>query len=183
MAGISHGGPACPYPGVIGDSAAVSPGLRPFQVSADIHDTADHGGVDGVIAGIEADVIVAAQPHPVTPAQLRRGGWPRFRPSLWPHLRALPTVAYWTGEEGDAAGARDQYAALLPVRERVLGAEHPDTLAARADLASCTGEAGDAAGARDQCAALLPIRERVLGAEHPDTLTSRHDLAYWAGQA
>ena len=54
--------------------------------------------------------------------------------------------------------ARDQYAALLPIRERVLGAEHPDTLTARANLARWTGEAGDAAGARDQYAALLPIR-------------------------
>ena len=60
-----------------------------------------------------------------------------------------------------------------------LGAEHPDTLAARANLAHWTGEAGDAAGARDQFAALLPVRERVLGAEHPDTLTARANLAYW----
>ncbi len=43
---------------------------------------------------------------------------------------------------GDAAGARDQYAALLPVRERVQGAEHPDTLTTRANLAYWTGEAG-----------------------------------------
>ena len=72
-----------------------------------------------------------------------------------------------TGEAGDAAGARDQLAALLPIRERVLGPEHPDTLTTRNQLARWTGEAGDAAGARDQLAALLPIRERVLGPEHP----------------
>ena len=40
--------------------------------------------------------------------------------------------------------------------ERVLGPEHPDTLAARASLAYWTGQAGDAAAARDQFAALLP---------------------------
>ena len=62
-------------------------------------------------------------------------------------------------------------AALLPVRERVLGPEHPATLTARANLARWTGMAGDAAGARDQFAALLPVRERVSGPEHPDTLT------------
>ena len=84
---------------------------------------------------------------------------------------------------GDAAGARDQFAALLPVRERVLGAEHPDTLTARANLASWTGEAGDAAGARDQFAALLPVDERVLGAEHPNTLAARANLAFWTRQA
>ena len=44
------------------------------------------------------------------------------------------------------AGARDQFAALLPIRERVSGAEHPDTLIARASLASWTpGESGDSA--------------------------------------
>ena len=72
-------------------------------------------------------------------------------------LTARANLARWTGEAGDAAGARDQYAALLPVLERVLGPEHPDTLAARDNLAHWTGEAGDAAGARDQFAALLPV--------------------------
>jgi CHAT domain-containing protein len=84
---------------------------------------------------------------------------------------------------GDAAGARDQYAALLPIRERVSGPEHPDTLSTHHELAYWTGEAGDAAGARDQYAALLPIRERVLGPEHPDTLTTRANLAQWTGRA
>ena len=37
-------------------------------------------------------------------------------------------LAYWTGRAGDAAAARDQFAALLPVRERVSGPDHPDTL-------------------------------------------------------
>jgi len=44
-----------------------------------------------------------------------------------------------TGEAGDAAGARDQLAALLPIRERVLGPEHPGTLNTRASLAYWTG--------------------------------------------
>ena len=92
-------------------------------------------------------------------------------------------LARWTGEAGDAAGARDQYAALLPVRERVSGPEHPDTLTVRGNLARWTGEAGDAAGARDQYAALLPVREWVSGAEHPETLTARGNLAYWTGEA
>ena len=70
--------------------------------------------------------------------------------------------------------------ALLPVIERVLGAEHPETLISRAYLAYYTGVAGDAAGARDQLTALLPVIERVLGAEHPDTLTARANLARWA---
>jgi hypothetical protein len=98
-------------------------------------------------------------------------------------LAARRNLAGWTGQAGDAAGAHDQFAALLPVRERVLGPDHPHTLAARADLAAWTGEAGDAAGARDQLAVLLPIRERVLGSEHPGTLITRNQLARWTGEA
>jgi hypothetical protein len=98
-------------------------------------------------------------------------------------LVARSTVAQRTGDAGDAAGARDQFAALLPIQERVLGPEHPETLTARANLAYYTGEAGDAAGARDQFAALLPIRERVLGPEHPETLITRANFARWTGRA
>ena len=50
-------------------------------------------------------------------------------------------------------------AALLPVEERVLGPEHPDTLRDCAELAHWIGEAGDAAGARDQDAAPSPVEE------------------------
>jgi hypothetical protein len=98
-------------------------------------------------------------------------------------LTTRADLAHWTGEAGDAAGARDQYAALLPVMERVLGPEHRDTLAARFRLAYWADEAGDEAGARDQYAALLPIFERVSGPEHPDTLEIRGDLAYSTGSA
>ena len=87
-------------------------------------------------------------------------------------LTVRADLAALTGEAGDAAGARDQFAALVPVLERVSGAEHPATLDARANLAHWTGEAGDAAGARDQYTALLPVMERILGAEHPDTLAT-----------
>jgi hypothetical protein len=60
------------------------------------------------------------------------------------HPRSLTTrsnIASWTGEAGDAAGARDQYAALLPIQERVLGREHPNTLTTRGNLAAWTREA------------------------------------------
>ena len=98
-------------------------------------------------------------------------------------LNARHELARWAGNAGDSAGARDQLAALLPVRERVSGPEHPDTLNARHELARWAGKAGDAAGARDQFAALLPVRERVSGPEHPDTLNALYQLARWAGEA
>ena len=59
-------------------------------------------------------------------------------------------------------------AGLLPVRERILGPEHPDTLITLSNLARWTGESGEAAAARDLLTGLLPMRERILGPEHPD---------------
>ncbi|MFB4303288.1 tetratricopeptide repeat protein [Actinomadura sp. NTSP31] len=98
-------------------------------------------------------------------------------------LIARGNLAYATGAAGDAAGARDMYAALLPVRARVLGAEHPSVLVTRGNLARWTGEAGDEVTARDMCEELLPVMARVLGAEHPRTLTVRSNLASWTGGA
>jgi hypothetical protein len=98
-------------------------------------------------------------------------------------LRARASPADWAGEAGDEVGARDQFAALLPIEELVLGPGYPDTLATRANLARWTGQTGDAAGARDQYAALLPVIGRVLGPEHRETLTARANLARWTGAA
>jgi Tetratricopeptide repeat len=98
-------------------------------------------------------------------------------------LVARANLARWTGEAGDSAAARDQFAALLPLDERVLGPEHPDTLSARGHLAGWTGRAGDPAGARDQYAALLPVDERVLDPKHLETLGARANLAFWTGRA
>ena len=41
-------------------------------------------------------------------------------------------------QAGDAAAARDLFAELLPVRKRVSGPEHPDTLTTRRSLAYWT---------------------------------------------
>jgi hypothetical protein len=54
---------------------------------------------------------------------------------------AAVTLAHWTGQAGDPTAARDQFAALLPVREQVLGARHPDTVATREQLDRWTGRA------------------------------------------
>jgi tetratricopeptide repeat protein len=98
-------------------------------------------------------------------------------------LTRRASLARRTGLAGDAAAARDQYTALLPACQRVLGPDHPDTLTHRASLAYWTGLAGDAAAARDQYTLLLPICERVLGPEHPETLITRASLAHWTGEA
>jgi Tetratricopeptide repeat len=118
------------------------------------------------------------------------GSWAVFA-ALLPHAQAALTdesngmliIASYLGHSGNYAAARDLYQKVADARVQVLGAEHLDTLTARANLAQWTGEAGDAAGARDRYAALVPVEERVLGAEHLGTLTTRGNLAYWTGAA
>ncbi|MER7618233.1 tetratricopeptide repeat protein, partial [Nonomuraea wenchangensis] len=80
-------------------------------------------------------------------------------------------------QAGDPATARDILAALLPIEERVRGAEDPSTLTTRYSLADWTGQAGDPATARNMLAALLPVRERVSGVDDPDTVRTRRALA------
>ena len=133
-----------------------------------------------------AAVIEAALPE--DPAQ--PDTWPDFA-ALLPHAQAaltadsdgLQQVAAYLGYSGSYVAARKLSRGMLDEQDKVLGPEHPDTLATRHRLARWTGEAGDAGGARDQLAALLPVRERVLGPEHPGTLATRASLAWWTGEA
>jgi tetratricopeptide (TPR) repeat protein len=66
---------------------------------------------------------------------------------------------------------------LVAASERVLGPDHPDTLASRNNLANAYRDAGrldEAIGLHEQA---LAARERDLGPDHPDTLNSRNNLA------
>jgi len=86
---------------------------------------------------------------------------------------------YLLNELGDSPGQVIRLGAPLAADcQRVLGVEHPDTLASRHNLAyayQAAGRVGDAITLFEQ---VLADRERVLGVEHPDTLASRHNLAY-----
>ena len=66
---------------------------------------------------------------------------------------------------------------VLAARTRLLGAEHPDTLATAHNLAGTLHAQGDYAEARARYEAVLAARTRLLGAEHPDTLHAAHNLA------
>ena len=96
-------------------------------------------------------------------------------------LTARHQLASYTGQAGDAAGARDQLATLLPVMERILGPEDHQTLTTRASLARWTGDADDHDEARRLYAALLPEVERVLGPHHTDALATASGLAESTG--
>lgn len=104
------------------------------------------------------------------------------RPESPDALQAFDSLAGITGRAGSAERARDQYAAVLPAMERVLGPEHPEALLARGNLAHAIAWIGDFDRAREQYAALVPDMERVQGAEHPDTLRTRRDLAFIIGE-
>ncbi|WP_369147404.1 tetratricopeptide repeat protein [Streptomyces sp. R44] len=67
---------------------------------------------------------------------------------------------------------------VLAARERLLGPEHPETLAARADLGSFLRQAGRIVEAIALQERVVDECERVLGPDHPDTLTARAALGY-----
>jgi hypothetical protein len=81
---------------------------------------------------------------------------------------ARANLANYTGEVGDTAGARDQYAALLPTQERVLGAEHPHTL-----ITSIAGTAFKLT---------RPMRSHRPGTVRPEPCTRPLRRTHWAAK-
>jgi hypothetical protein len=84
-----------------------------------------------------------------------------------------------------AASPRDNLLRWMSWQEATfnqLGADHPDTLRTRNNIAFWTGRCGDAREALRLFSELLPDRERVLGADHPETLNTRSNIAGWTGR-
>ena len=110
--------------------------------------------------------------------------------ALLPHaLMALPPgsagmdkVATFLRAFGNDIAALQLQRQIVAACDTDLGADHPRTLAARANLATLTGETGDRAAARDQFADLVPALTRVFGAQHPRTLAAQASLIYWTGE-
>ena len=96
--------------------------------------------------------------------------------------RGMVGLRFWAalflGNLGDSAaqaiviGER-----LVADQERVLGPDHPDTLAARNNLAVAYQDAGRLDEAISLNEQTLAARERVLDPDHPSTLSSRDNLA------
>ncbi|MEU6852612.1 tetratricopeptide repeat protein [Actinacidiphila alni] len=101
-----------------------------------------------------------------------------------PHAHALLyRVGESLGVAGQVAAAAGHFGTLARTTHQHLGPDHPDTLAARHDLAYWRGAAGDAQGAISAFRELFADRLRVLGPDHPHTLTTRGNIAYWIGEA
>ncbi|QKV91368.1 serine/threonine protein kinase [Streptomyces sp. NA02950] len=85
----------------------------------------------------------------------------------------------WLGRWREAA---ELHRAVAAERERLLGPDHPDTLASRYEIAFALGRLdrpGEALRAYTEVAA---ARERVLGPVHPDTLAARQETAFTLGR-
>jgi Domain of unknown function (DUF4062)/Tetratricopeptide repeat len=106
---------------------------------------------------------------------------PHARLALVDENRGMGRLANYLGKRGNSASALELQKRHVEALERGLGADHPDTLTARASLIRWIGEAGDAKGAKRELTALLPIIKRVFGARESPTLTARADLAHWTG--
>ncbi|WP_423834302.1 tetratricopeptide repeat protein [Streptomyces manipurensis] len=92
-------------------------------------------------------------------------------------------LALALGDAGRPYRAAADLTGILRRREDRLGPRHPDTLAARHQLAFFTGEAGNPHAAAARFAALAVDAASVLGPDHPDTLAARHALAHSTGEA
>jgi tetratricopeptide (TPR) repeat protein len=105
-------------------------------------------------------------------------------------LRLRSWALYYLAVLGDGAPqAIDAGEAVAADSARLLGPDHPDTLASWNNLAIACQEVGRKAEAVRLHERALAGRERVLGPGHPDTLASRNNLATayqqmgWAAEA
>lgn len=79
--------------------------------------------------------------------------------------------------KSDLANSEREFRAAQRIREQVLGAEHPETLASRSNATGVLDVRGNHAEAEQEYREILSIMARVLGTDHPDTLRSRYNLA------
>ncbi len=119
--------------------------------------------------------------------------WPTWR-TLLPHIDALaahaPTdtdtdttaeilsrAGLLLYDQGQLSRATSHLQRALADRVRVLGNDHPHTLASRNNLAYAHQSAGDLGRAIELYVQTRADRARVLGDDHPGTLTSSNNLA------
>ena len=91
-------------------------------------------------------------------------------------LEAMNNLAVSLNSEGKHAEAAEIQRAVLAVRTRVLGPEHPDKLTTANNLAICLSRQGKHAEAEEMLHEVLAARKRVLGTEHPSTLVTGNKL-------
>ena len=96
-------------------------------------------------------------------------------PLQW--ARVQEGIAAALAANGDYDEAETLYTENVFLYKKHRGAEHPDTLISRNNLATTLQYQGRYFEAEQEHRAVLAIRQRVLGAEHHETLNSRSNLA------
>ena len=146
------------------------------------------------LAQLPGDVIAAwrsaaaALAGAAIPADVDQpAAWPTCA-ALLPHAQAVLgltsygiwQIAKYLGASGSHPAARDMFRQIAQACENseAWGPKHPDTLAARHELARWTADAGDPAAARDLYAELLPTAQQVFGPNDTNTLAVHGNLAY-----
>ena len=93
-------------------------------------------------------------------------------------LLASSILAWAIGEQGRFKEAEQLYRHVLAGRQRVLGAEHADTLFTRHALGWAIGEQGRYKEAEQLYRGLLDDQRQALGNDHRDTLGTRANLCW-----
>ncbi|MEU8785438.1 serine/threonine-protein kinase [Streptomyces sp. NPDC048637] len=102
---------------------------------------------------------------------------PDDRRAALAELAGRHTAALDLGRLGRWEEAGEAHRALAAERERLLGADHPDTLTSRLEAGHALGRLGRHFEAHQIYAEVLAGRERALGPDHPDSLSCRHHVA------
>ncbi|MFF1338133.1 tetratricopeptide repeat protein [Streptomyces sp. NPDC058290] len=152
-------------------------------LSPDQRDKTARAAADALLASwpdIERDTDLAQSLRANTTALTAQAQAALYQPR--PHV-VLLRLGDSLGLSGQVTAARDYCLRLVQTARHELGPDHPDTLAARSQLARWRGQAGDVAGAVSGYADLLEDMVRVLGPNHPDIQTTRGNLVQWRGEA
>lgn len=99
-----------------------------------------------------------------------------------PLARDLARLGELYRKDGRVAQALDAFRQSVEIRVRLLGEEHPDSLAGKSGMARLLRQQGKLDEARFLEEDVADVRERLQGAEHPDTLAARACLAQTLAQ-
>ncbi|MFE6223077.1 tetratricopeptide repeat protein [Streptomyces sp. NPDC057854] len=103
-------------------------------------------------------------------------------PELLAVLAARHRAGLGLGRLGRWTEAEQLHRSVAGDRTRVLGPDHPDTLASAYELAFALGRLGRKDEALEAFERVADARTRVLGPDHPDTLAARQERAYVLGR-
>ncbi|MEU9701453.1 tetratricopeptide repeat-containing protein [Streptomyces sp. NPDC047981] len=135
------------------------------------------------------EALTSALPHGVDSREEWRA-WRELRPHVETYVaQADPATdtartaalvhrgARFLVSDRDTWEAEDWYERAVACRERVLGADHPETAASRECLAECLGISGDLERSGELLARVVADLERVLGEDRVETHVARGKLA------